>query len=979
VSERYDKKPRRNTLLVKTLADVLPIALLGLFIILAVNHTVIENTLRKAAHHALRADAMRLAGSVRDRIGGLREAAESIAGNDLLVNAMIDVEGRNNCLPVFIRSLRLPGVFESSATLLDRRGRVIDHSGAAPVPLEGLFEQAMAGASSAIIRNDVLLLAVPVRVNGMVEGVLGFRVDKAGFRKLLHLGQRSGGLAILDGSGRTLLRYGPASAAGFREPGAGADPSWFSVRVAASDSPPLQLLVTKDPAGHLSFLRTVTYSNFLAFAFILLLLIGGIVVTALAATRPLTRFGKTLQAIRKAEDLKNRIEPTGVVEFRDLAVAFNEMIERLERTTTSRDRMTGILNALKEMLLVTDGRGIIEDANPAALAIVGCAREELLGRQITEIFLPKRGGESQTYLFVREAVESENAFEAYCIGHDGTRIPVTMSGARIHCNGGKELVVYTALDTTVLERTEATIANLRQRLETAIEAISEGFALYDQDERLVLHNSKLPLLLPNCAPVINKGAYYLDILKEGIERREFPEAVGQEERFLKSLRALHHEPTASLELRLGNGNWLQVMEGRTSDGGIVGLYRDITGPKLREERLKYKTEGLELANRELEQEIKRRKKAEQSLWESEARSNAFFDAAPDGIVTIDAQGAIECANPAMGQLFGCEPTFLKGSNIRGLVPELFELITKEQKNSGQREDISGRVHEMSAVNSKGRFLDVDVTMSSVTLGSQSLHLAILRDATERKKLQHLKYDLISTVSHELRTPMTSILGALELLDAGLAGNLPHKAAEMVSVGRRACERMVSLLNDILDLEKASLGKMQITFDKVPLGDLMAEVCLSMKSFAEKFDVELCTGEIPSDVMLHCDWNRTIQILTNLVSNAIKASPKGGRVDLEALQRADFVRFTVRDYGQGVPEEFAEKIFEPFRQLGDESFETRKGTGLGLAISQKLVHAQGGTIGFKSYPEEGSCFYFELPVALGAANQENPPDFQNSCA
>jgi signal transduction histidine kinase len=223
----------------------------------------------------------------------------------------------------------------------------------------------------------------------------------------------------------------------------------------------------------------------------------------------------------------------------------------------------------------------------------------------------------------------------------------------------------------------------------------------------------------------------------------------------------------------------------------------------------------------------------------------------------------------------------------------------------------------------------------------------------------MKSEFISTVSHELRTPLTSIKGSMSLVLEG--SPLDDETRELVEVTKRNADRLVRLVNDILDVSKIEAGRLEL--DPAPTGveGLCAEAVQGIDGFAKKVGVAVRCEIAQRLPEVRADRDRIVQVLTNLLSNALKFSPRGGTVDLRALATGALVRFEVTDRGPGIPEEFRAKLFTRFAQ-SDRARREQEGTGLGLAICRALVLSHGGEIGVASEPGKGATFHFTLPVA-----------------
>ncbi len=239
-------------------------------------------------------------------------------------------------------------------------------------------------------------------------------------------------------------------------------------------------------------------------------------------------------------------------------------------------------------------------------------------------------------------------------------------------------------------------------------------------------------------------------------------------------------------------------------------------------------------------------------------------------------------------------------------------------------------------------------------------LAIVRDITERKKMERMKNEFISTVSHELRTPLTSIRGSLGLITGGVAGELPPRVRTMVDIAYKNSERLVRLINDILDIEKIASGKMVFDLKPVDLMSLIEQAVEANRAYAAEFGVTLTLEQHLSNVIINTDSDRLTQVLTNLLSNAAKFSPRDDTVIISIVRQEHTIRVAITDHGPGIAEAFRDQIFQKFAQADSSDTRQKSGTGLGLSISKAIVERLGGTIGFETSPEQGTTFYFNLP-------------------
>jgi signal transduction histidine kinase len=257
-------------------------------------------------------------------------------------------------------------------------------------------------------------------------------------------------------------------------------------------------------------------------------------------------------------------------------------------------------------------------------------------------------------------------------------------------------------------------------------------------------------------------------------------------------------------------------------------------------------------------------------------------------------------------------------------------------------------------------------------------LRALRYATARKRLERLKDEFISTVSHELRTPLTSISGSLGLLIGDAAGHLPEPMARLLAIAHTNCERLVRLVNDILDIDKIEAGRVVFNFRCVDVRSLAELAIDANRSFAEGYGVRIRLEDasiVATNV--RADPDRLAQVVTNLLSNAIKFSPANNEVVVAIEKKPDVVRLTVRDHGPGIPIDFKPLVFEKFAQADAKDARQKGGTGLGLSIVKQIVDRLSGDVGFADAPGGGTIFHVQLPgwdhVAGLANDRDAKPD------
>lgn len=353
-----------------------------------------------------------------------------------------------------------------------------------------------------------------------------------------------------------------------------------------------------------------------------------------------------------------------------------------------------------------------------------------------------------------------------------------------------------------------------------------------------------------------------------------------------------------------------------------------------------------------------RYQANKKLHESEAYKTAILDSASESIITIDDNGLILSCNPQTIKIF-CyqnEDMLMVGRNIDTLLPNFTRKFY---------DFMDQKFYEFSAKYENGVYFPAEIAISRMDISNRISYVLIIRDISERKKIEKMKNDFISLVSHELRTPLTSIQGSIDLILDETVGVVNEEARELLNITRQNGERLVRLINDILDIDKIEAGEMHYKFQISSINSLVAKAIRFNQPYAEKNDCFIRFVTSLADTYVNVDQDRIIQVLTNLISNAVKFTPRGGSIDVSLFKMESKVRVIVTDRGPGISEEFQSQVFTRFAQ--EDSSITRKmgGTGLGLSISKAIIEDMQGEIDFTT-GADGSSFYFDLPIVTSPA-------------
>ena len=412
---------------------------------------------------------------------------------------------------------------------------------------------------------------------------------------------------------------------------------------------------------------------------------------------------------------------------------------------------------------------------------------------------------------------------------------------------------------------------------------------------------------------------------------------------------------------------------------FVGIQTDITDRKRAEEALLKAKDELEMrvaertaeligVNAQLQMELDERKQAELALERLSRQNQLILNSVGEGLCGLDLQGKITFVNPAATKLLGYPVAELIDQSIYFILPHeksdgtpysLTESPIYESLRDGAVHQVTNEVFWRKNNSSfPVEYVSTPIREEGEIIGA----VVTFKDITDRQVVERMKDEFISVVSHELRTPLTSIHGSLGMLASGLLDPSGERGKRLLEIAVDSTDRLVRLINDILDIERIESGKVKMVKQACNVSDLMSEAAEVMQAMAEQYGVKLLV--IPVSTVLSADRDRIIQTLTNLLSNAIKFSPQGNTIWLTAEHQAEQILFQVKDQGRGIPTDKLETIFERFQQVDASDSRNHEGTGLGLAICRSIVQQHEGRIWVESTLGEGSTFYFTLPILRG---------------
>ncbi|MBT9585217.1 PAS domain S-box protein [bacterium] len=636
----------------------------------------------------------------------------------------------------------------------------------------------------------------------------------------------------------------------------------------------------------------------------------------------------------------------------------SELQETQRRSTEALSRLQSILESANYSIIETTRDGIIRLFNRAAERMLGYSADEVIDKVTPGIIHDREEVVRHSLALSQELGETiEPGFETFVakarrgvaeerewtyVRKDGSRFPVRLSvTARRDSQGEIVGFLGIAKDISASKHTEDRLNESERLLSTVFSSMAVGMVIQDQTGAICDVN-------PAAESILGLPREQL-LGMESIDSRwrsTHPDGSPFPRSQHPSMVALRTgEPQNDVQM------WIRSGEDRLAMISINA--RLIPAPRDSQSQMVVSTF----------RDISRQILAEQELRDSETRSRAIIDTAVDAFITIDELGRIERVNPAVQKLFGYVPEELVGDNVRKLMPsparEEHDSYLRNFRETGVRK-IIGIGREVVALRKDGTCFPAELAVSEMFLGGQRYFSGVIRDISDRKRVERLQGEFISTVSHELRTPLTSIRGSLGLLSGGMLGELPEEAREYVEIALNNSDRLVRLINDILDIEKIQSGSMELRSCTTELAQAVRSAAQANAGFASSHQVALKVREsIPAGEVL-VDQDRLAQVFANLISNAVKFSPPHGLVELSVGRKGRWFRVGVSDQGPGIPKEFEGRIFSRFAQADASSTRQKGGTGLGLSITKALVEKMGGRIGF--YPGEsgGTVFFFDLP-------------------
>ncbi len=593
----------------------------------------------------------------------------------------------------------------------------------------------------------------------------------------------------------------------------------------------------------------------------------------------------------------------------------------LERVVSTLEAIT---TSARDAIIMIDNDGITTFWNEAAQKIFGYSPDEILGKDLHRMIAPERflPGYEKGFARFRETGEGPAVGKTVELSgkrKNGEEFPLELSLSAVKIDG-KWHAVGIIRDISRRKQMERELKESEEKHRILLNALQSLVVAVDHDLK-ILHCNKA------FAEKVGEKSY-----KELTGKHLFEVIENFKSAYPNTYRALKNREHTTVIDKTGTKVWkVSVVP---IDIGTILISDDIT-------------------------EIWTLRR---NIIKERNQSKAILDNILTGVLLCNHDGKIRYMNPAAKRIIGIPPNF----EYEGKTPcELFGTDQFRKKIFDAAMKLLSPVRDVIIVK-KGEGERVFEVAAAPIFGKdeKTLHgwAIAFSDVTERWELEQMKTQFVSMVSHELRTPLTSIKGSLGLILAGAAGEIPPQAKTFLEIAAQSTERLIRIVNDLLDLSKMEAGKIQLRPERLSPRKIVEECITELKSFADQREVTV-ENQVPENLPdIYADRDRIKQAIINLMSNAIKFSPKGEKVIVGGEVCDDrFVCLWVKDNGPGISPEDQEKIFDKFVQVRKKAVSPTEGTGLGLPITKQIVEMHGGRIWVESEVGKGSTFFFTVPI------------------
>ncbi len=605
----------------------------------------------------------------------------------------------------------------------------------------------------------------------------------------------------------------------------------------------------------------------------------------------------------------------------------NALVERKTRALSDRAQQNrAVIENSVFGVMQLDSEGIVRSANAASCAILGVEKAELTGRALSDFVVQDEPCEGDGQPCAAHAMRNGEV----CKLEMQTNVWRRSNGMRVQ----SVLLRDITKEATSLQA----LTDTEQRWNLALQGAEIG--VFDVDLRsntsVVSETWRRLMGVPLDSEIDTQAHFFSRVHPDDLPALQAADRDA----------ILGNTPRSVSEFRIrmadGSYRWLRsdaVIVERDADGTalrLVGAQTDITALRAAETAIKHGQELLDLV----------------------------IERAPVGTAITNGNGTMLRANGALSAITGYPEDKLTGGHL-SLMLSPAERDSFMEAIMTLRGDAHGNYrgeHLICCADGEERWGLVKVSWAFDPAQAMEIYIVQINDITTEKRAAKIKSEFIATISHELRTPLTSIKGALGLMGTKKLEEKSGPVTRLLEIATTNTDRLINLVNDILDLEKISAGKMEFNLDSIGASDLVSVALESNRPLLLKSALTFRLIDMSGGAHVLADENRIAQVLSNLLSNACKFAPPKTAVAVQISVVGDMVRFEVTDRGPGVPDAFRDRIFGAFSQADSSDTRQKGGTGLGLNISRQIVERMGGTIGFESEPDVRTTFYFTCPVA-----------------
>ncbi len=699
-------------------------------------------------------------------------------------------------------------------------------------------------------------------------------------------------------------------------------------------------------------------------------------------------------------DLQDQIRQTFQIHFLSLLLWIGIIItiSLLSRAAVTRyikneNRLRSILNTAVDGIITIDEHGIIEDVNPAMERLFGYSPLELVGRNINMLMPEYYYSRHDKYIqnYIKTGVAKIIGIGRESVGRrkDGSEFPIDLAVSEMRIENQRKFIGLVK-DIAVRKEIEN---ELEKQLKWKVSlaefnlAVDQSHEIRNMLERTMqVASIALPASAGACIALWNDKKNDISVCSSTFMEEHEQRALQQ---FVHSTLDVHRIISGCkpvIKSKISKPDQLLVGSFIKSYLGVpLCVENKVLGVLFAFERKsrRYCQDDIEflqsLANRaaisinrvNLHDDLQ---SSNALLAVQQGEMRALLDSTSEAIGLVSPEREFIALNKNFYEWFGIEPpvvgslrftSFIEQANLIFEKPGLFLSTISKSIN-----DLTGQFEKMFIqVWPERRELKIFSTPVRTDDGHHLGRLFVFHDVTREQEASHAKSEFVSTVSHELRTPLTSIYGSLGLMNGGAAGELSEQAKTLVNIAYQNSERLIRLINDILDIEKIESGRMVFMNKPTLLNTVLTHSIEFTHTYAEQYGISFNLDNSYPQAMVYVDSDKLVQVMVNLLSNAAKYTTRNDIVEISVSRQKQKMRVAVTDHGPGISRQFRQHIFQKFAQADMSNTKKKGGTGLGLSISKTIIEKMGGEIGYHSRINHGSTFYFLLPEWQPANDEE----------